>query len=98
MADHHHKANDRIRRENSRLSCAPAGHHACHATHADPLCRRGYALQLRAAYDRALEPTGVPAEIARPARRCDQLGPPLQIGSAENNGVRNSETNMQDAQ
>jgi RNA polymerase sigma-70 factor, ECF subfamily len=51
-----------------------AGYHAYQATRADLLRRLGRSRQARAAYDRAIELAGNPAEIAYLTRRRDQLG------------------------
>jgi len=57
-----------------RLEDTLAGYHPYHATRADLLRRLGRGQQSRAAYDRAIELAGNPAEIAHLTRRRDQLG------------------------
>jgi RNA polymerase sigma-70 factor (ECF subfamily) len=57
-----------------RLDDRLAGYHAYHATRADLLRRLGRSQQSRAAYDKAIELAGNPAETAYLTRRRDQLG------------------------
>jgi RNA polymerase sigma-70 factor, ECF subfamily len=57
-----------------RLGDQLAGYHAFHVTRADLLRRLGRSQQSRAAYDRAIDLAGNPAEIAALTRRRDQLG------------------------
>jgi RNA polymerase sigma-70 factor (ECF subfamily) len=57
-----------------RLEAKLAGYHIYHATRADLLRRLGRSQDSRAAYDRAIELAGNPAEAAYLARRRDQLG------------------------
>ena len=56
-----------------RLGEALDGYHAFHATRADLLRRLGRSADARAAYDRAIELAGNPAEVAYLARRRGQL-------------------------
>jgi RNA polymerase sigma-70 factor (ECF subfamily) len=56
-----------------RLGDALEGYHAFHAARADILRRIGRSAESRAAYDRAIELAGNPAERAFLARRRDQL-------------------------
>jgi RNA polymerase sigma-70 factor, ECF subfamily len=57
-----------------RLEDRLAGYHLYHATRADLLRRLGRGQQSRAAYGKAIELAGNPAESAHLARRRDQLG------------------------
>ncbi|MFA1544423.1 RNA polymerase sigma factor [Actinomadura monticuli] len=57
-----------------RLADALDGYRAYHAARADLLRRLGRGRESRAAYDRAIELAGNPAETAHLARRRDQLG------------------------
>ncbi len=59
--------------EVDRLTDALAGYHAFHATRADLLRRLGRSTESRAAYDRAIELAGNPAERAYLSRRRNQL-------------------------
>lgn len=59
--------------EIDRLSDPLAGYHAFHAARADLLRRIGRSEESRAAYDRAIELAGNPAERAYLTRRRDQL-------------------------
>jgi len=60
--------------EIERLAEALDGYHAYHAARADLLRRIGRSREARAAYDRALQLAGNPAEQAYLTRRRDQLG------------------------
>ena len=57
-----------------RLGDALDGYHPFHSTRADLLRRLGRGREARAAYDRAIELVGNPAEAAYLVRRLDQLG------------------------
>jgi RNA polymerase sigma-70 factor (ECF subfamily) len=57
-----------------RLDDRLSGYHLYHATRADLLRRLGRSAQSRAAFDRAVDLAGNPAESAYLARRRDQLG------------------------
>ncbi|GAB3581626.1 RNA polymerase sigma factor [Calidifontibacter terrae] len=59
--------------EIDRVATELDGYHALHAARADLLRRLGHSSESRAAYDRAIELTGNPAERAYLARRRDQL-------------------------
>ncbi len=61
--------------EVERLGEVLDGYHALHATRADLLRRLGRGEEARAAYDRAIDLAGNPAERAYLARRRDQLSP-----------------------
>jgi RNA polymerase sigma-70 factor (ECF subfamily) len=61
--------------EIDRLNEALDGYHAFHATHADLLRRVGRGGESRAAYDKAIELAGNPAERAYLTRRRDELDP-----------------------
>jgi len=61
--------------EVDRLAEALDGYHAFHAARADLLRRLGRSGDSRAAYDRAIDLAGNPAERAYLTRRRDQLGP-----------------------
>ncbi|MGI5520406.1 RNA polymerase sigma factor [Micromonospora sp. CA-259024] len=67
--------------EIDRLAEVLDGYHAFHAARADLLRRFGRGDESRAAYDRAIDLAGNPAERAYLTRRRDQLAPSATVGT-----------------